>query len=75
MDAERRDSNVVLVGFDGSECARTALEWAAREAVARGADLDVVVAAHVPGMPARPGGDPIVPPSLAAAAQSLVEEA
>jgi nucleotide-binding universal stress UspA family protein len=75
MDAATQDTNVVVVGFDGSECARTALAWAAREAMARGADLDVVVAAHVPGMPARPDGDPIVPPSLAAAAQSLADEA
>lgn len=38
----------VVVGVDGSECSKEALVWAAKEAVLRGARLEVVCAFHVP---------------------------
>jgi nucleotide-binding universal stress UspA family protein len=53
-------TNTVLVGFDDSPGARAALDWAVRETVLRGSTLEVVVAAHVPGMPAEPGTDQLV---------------
>jgi nucleotide-binding universal stress UspA family protein len=40
--------SVVVVGVDGSEHARVALRWAAREAQLRGAILKVVHAWHFP---------------------------
>lgn len=43
------DENRVVVGYDGSAQAGAAVEWAAAEAVARGARLSVVAAAEVLG--------------------------
>jgi len=40
--------DTIVVGVDGSECARTALEMAAREAELRGARLRIVSAWEVP---------------------------
>jgi nucleotide-binding universal stress UspA family protein len=68
-------SAAVVVGFDGSPGARTALEWAVAEAERRHAPLDVVVAAHVPGMPHAPGVGSIVPGTLDALTKERVAEA
>lgn len=46
----RLDHRKIVVGVDGSECGRTALNWAVEEAKRRGAEL-VVVAAWVPQGP------------------------
>ncbi|HLT10130.1 MAG TPA: universal stress protein, partial [Micromonosporaceae bacterium] len=44
-------SPVIVVGVDGSEASRAAVDWAAREAVRRGLDLRVISAYdwRVPG--------------------------
>ena len=51
---------VIVVGVDGSEGARAALEWAAAEARLRGARLRAVHAWHLP--PAAYGSGGFVPP-------------
>jgi nucleotide-binding universal stress UspA family protein len=45
---ERNMDNAIVVGVDGSEPSKRALQWAAEEAVRRGARLDVVHAWTVP---------------------------
>jgi nucleotide-binding universal stress UspA family protein len=52
----------VVVGYNGTEDARTALLWGGAEAARRGAPLDVLFAANYPGMSA----DPLEPGALAA---------
>ncbi len=41
----------IVVGVDGSEAARTAVRWAAKEAARRGATLELVSAWHLPSYP------------------------
>ncbi|WP_017615033.1 universal stress protein [Nocardiopsis salina] len=48
MSVEQEHRSTVVVGVDGSDHARAALEWAAAEAVRRGAVLRIV---HALGMP------------------------
>ena len=43
---EKADRPRVVVGFDGSKCSEEALRWAAGEAAARGATLEVVQAVN-----------------------------
>ena len=52
-------SNEIIVGVDGAAPSRTALRWASREAVRRGAELVVLLAYHwrIPGAPAMLGAD------------------
>jgi nucleotide-binding universal stress UspA family protein len=45
----------VVVGYNGKEHSRAAVEWAAADAVRRGAPLLVVFAANYPGMTVEPG--------------------
>lgn len=49
MATKARVQEIVL-GFDGSECAERALEWAMDEAKLRGARLRVVTTWHVPAL-------------------------
>jgi nucleotide-binding universal stress UspA family protein len=64
----------VVVGFDGSHHSVAALDWAASEAVRRGARLRVIVAAHYPGMPYPVGlAAPTVPRSLEVLSDELVK--
>lgn len=73
------ETATIVVGFDGSEHARAALELAAREAASRGLALRVVTAWHVPaaafgsGLGPAPGFDPheIEEAARATAAQAL----
>ena len=44
----RRTAGLVIVGIDGSGCARDAAQWAAEEAVRRHAVLGLVLAYHLP---------------------------
>lgn len=46
--ADRPDRGRIVVGFDGSEHAKQALDWAIGEAVLRQAQLDVVFAWQAP---------------------------
>jgi nucleotide-binding universal stress UspA family protein len=59
-----RTSSLVVVGIDGSGCARHAGEWAAAEAVHRQADLKLVYAYHL--APAGGSGYNPYPPHLLA---------
>jgi nucleotide-binding universal stress UspA family protein len=73
------ETATIVVGFDGSEHARAALELAAREAASRGLALRVVTAWHVPavafgsGLGPAPGFDPheIEEAARATSAQAL----
>ncbi len=69
----------VVVGVDGSECARAALSYAVEEAARRGARLRIVSAWHVPGV-ALSGGfgadlDQSTFDALRAGAQEIVDGA
>jgi nucleotide-binding universal stress UspA family protein len=60
----------IVVGFDGSECAERALQWAIDEAKVRGAHLRVVTTWHVPTMIyGAPGFVPVVAAPLDEAAR------
>jgi nucleotide-binding universal stress UspA family protein len=58
------NNRLIVVGYDGSEHAARALDWAAEEAILRGAKLHVVTAWHVPAMVYAGGAPPMVTPSL-----------
>lgn len=60
-DADRA-SGVIIVGIDGSRCARNAAQWAATEAVRMNAALGVVFAYHLP--PAGSSGYTAYPANL-----------
>jgi nucleotide-binding universal stress UspA family protein len=72
MRAER-----VVVGFDGSDHARVAVEWAADEAARRGTALDVLFAAHYTGLIGGPFGGAFggswLPESVAREAHNVAE--
>lgn len=61
--AEAAAERVIVVGVDGSESSSAALEWAAKEALLRGATLRVVHAWHLPTM-AYAGAGYVPVPSL-----------
>jgi len=65
----------VVVGVDGSDGSRRALEWAYAEAEKRGASLEVVAAWGVPPIPPLPETASWPPPTakLEAAAQGMVD--
>ena len=60
----------IVVGVDGSEHADAALRWALREAVLRGADLDVVAAWHEPFVPDLSGMAPVTTATVAIAEET-----
>ncbi|AEG44165.1 universal stress protein [Isoptericola variabilis] len=70
----RSTAGPVVVGYDASEAAETALAWAGREARTRGTALQVVYVrdAHDTGLAVRPGGREDAPD---AGAWPVVEEA
>jgi nucleotide-binding universal stress UspA family protein len=69
MSTTDRKQEIVL-GFDGSECAERALDWAMGEAKLRGACLRVVTAWHVPALiSGAPGFVPVVALPVDEAAQ------
>jgi nucleotide-binding universal stress UspA family protein len=41
-------TNMIVVGIDGSEASKDALRWAARQAEMTGADLQAIIAWHLP---------------------------
>ena len=55
--APPEESNRIIVGVDGSEGSRRALEWAISEARLRGAGVEAVHAWHMPPL----GGEPYAP--------------
>jgi nucleotide-binding universal stress UspA family protein len=60
----------IVLGFDGSECAERALDWAIDEAKLRGTRLRVVTAWHVPALIyGAPGFVPVVAAPLDEAAR------
>lgn len=61
MDSSGR----IVVGVDGSDCAALALRWAGEEARLRGAELHVVYAWHIAGLPRPATAEPGVAPPLA----------
>ncbi len=64
------DQREIVLGFDGSECAERALEWAIDEAKLRGARLRVVTTWHVPSLVyGAPGFAPVVAAPLDEAAR------
>lgn len=70
MEAATPRSGPVVVGYDGSVGARSALVWAARESQRREVPLEVVIAAHFPGMPEGSDEDVVVPDTLEAMAKA-----
>ncbi|MGA2522398.1 MAG: universal stress protein [Acidimicrobiales bacterium] len=48
MNAEASERPTIVVGVDGSEASRRALQWAARQAGYRGAELNVVTTWEFP---------------------------
>ena len=64
VDNPAETTNSVVVGLDGSGCARHAAEWAAAEASHRHCDLELVFAYHLP--PAGSSGYNPYPPHLLA---------
>ena len=46
--ATTNQASEIVVGFDGSECADRALDWAIEEAKVRGSSLRVITTWHVP---------------------------
>jgi nucleotide-binding universal stress UspA family protein len=69
MSATAQMQEIVL-GFDGSECAERALDWAIDEAKLRGARLRVVTTWHVPALIyGAPGFVPVVATPLDEAAR------
>jgi len=75
MEAATPRPGPVVVGYDGSAGSRTALVWAAREAERRDVPIEVVIAAHVGGMPEGAAEDAIVPDTLAAMAKEREADA
>jgi nucleotide-binding universal stress UspA family protein len=66
----------VVVGVDGSESAATALRWAVAEATARGAELEVVHAWHLPYAGGYPYTTAVFDPTMfEEAAKETVREA
>jgi nucleotide-binding universal stress UspA family protein len=59
-----QNRQLIVVGYDGSECAQHALDWAEQEAKIRGAAVRLVMAWHVPAMVYAGGFPPMVTPSL-----------
>ncbi|MEJ8278208.1 universal stress protein [Pseudonocardia spirodelae] len=70
--------STVVVGVDGSDAARDAVAWAAREAAARGADLMILQAFDVAGLYADAAVAPLlddVEESIRAEAREILEAA
>jgi nucleotide-binding universal stress UspA family protein len=59
----RQDQTLIVVGVDGSDESARALEWAADEARARDARVQVISAWHVPALVYSSGYAPMVAPS------------
>lgn len=79
MGTETSPSGRIVVAFDGSTGAITALHWAAREASLRGVGLELVYAWRYPGL-SYPHLSPVPPPpntlpdDLAESARSVLED-
>lgn len=78
--ADKGTERQIVVGYDGSECAKHALSWAIDETKLRGAKLLVVTTWHVSGMAhGAPGFVPIVSTpideSIRKAAEGIANEA
>src|SRR5579862_1099383 len=69
-DHQRR----IVVGVDGSEPSRLALQWAAQEARLRDASLEVVTAWHIPAQLSSPAVPMVDIDFEAIAKQTLAEE-
>lgn len=76
-DTARTGTTGVVIGVDGSPTSGAALTWAAREAQARGVDLTVVFALHMPLISVPFSGAAYVPPSpeMEAQAQRVLDAA
>lgn len=75
MEAARDRSTGVVVGYDGSPTADTAVEWAAKEAVRRGTDLTVVFATDFLGAIPGPVGPTVwLPGQVSDSATAVAEQ-
>jgi nucleotide-binding universal stress UspA family protein len=65
----------VVVGVDGSDTARRALEWAVAEAASRSAELEVVHSYTVPYLGGYPYAEPMDPAPFQEAAAKILDDA